>query len=164
MNFQLNQSFLLHFHFTPLLRLSCMKSDPWNAWNFYFVSSYQETFTGEQGDVICPQFYKFAPKQDLSLDSLVGSFISVGLSCVSLNSQRALVMGEDRLSAWLVEGPTLLSSHLFPFPAGQQDRRTDLSHPIHADNCLLDPEANECWKEPPAYTFRDYRYKHHHLH
>ncbi|XP_054839117.1 prolyl 3-hydroxylase 2 isoform X2 [Eublepharis macularius] len=40
--------------------------------------------------------------------------------------------------------------------AGQQDKRNDLSHPIHADNCLLDPEANECWKEPPAYTFRDY--------
>uniref|UniRef100_G1R4S8 procollagen-proline 3-dioxygenase n=2 Tax=Nomascus leucogenys TaxID=61853 RepID=G1R4S8_NOMLE len=40
--------------------------------------------------------------------------------------------------------------------SGQQDRRNDLSHPIHADNCLLDPEANECWKEPPAYTFRDY--------
>lgn len=40
---------------------------------------------------------------------------------------------------------------------GQQERRNDLSHPIHADNCLLDPEANECWKEPPAYTFRDYR-------
>uniref|UniRef100_A0A673WPP7 procollagen-proline 3-dioxygenase n=1 Tax=Salmo trutta TaxID=8032 RepID=A0A673WPP7_SALTR len=40
--------------------------------------------------------------------------------------------------------------------AGQQDHRNDLSHPIHADNCLLDPEANECWKEPPAYTYRDY--------
>ena len=40
---------------------------------------------------------------------------------------------------------------------GQQDHRNDLSHPIHADNCLLDPEANECWKEPPAYTYRDYR-------
>ncbi|XP_041419194.1 prolyl 3-hydroxylase 2 isoform X2 [Xenopus laevis] len=39
---------------------------------------------------------------------------------------------------------------------GQQDNRNDLSHPIHADNCLLDPEANECWKESPAYTFRDY--------
>ncbi|CAG08055.1 unnamed protein product [Tetraodon nigroviridis] len=39
---------------------------------------------------------------------------------------------------------------------GQQDHRSDLSHPIHADNCLLDPEANECWKEPPAYTYRDY--------
>ncbi|XP_067898933.1 prolyl 3-hydroxylase 2 isoform X2 [Heterodontus francisci] len=39
---------------------------------------------------------------------------------------------------------------------GQQDNRNDLSHPIHADNCLLDPDANECWKEPPAYTFRDY--------
>ncbi len=41
--------------------------------------------------------------------------------------------------------------------SGQQDHRNDLSHPIHADNCLLDPEANECWKEPPAYTYRDYR-------
>jgi hypothetical protein len=41
---------------------------------------------------------------------------------------------------------------------GQQDHRNDLSHPIHADNCLLDPEANECWKEPPAYTYRDYRF------
>lgn len=39
---------------------------------------------------------------------------------------------------------------------GQQEYRNDLSHPIHADNCLLDPEANECWKEPPAYTYRDY--------
>uniref|UniRef100_A0A8C0GCI9 procollagen-proline 3-dioxygenase n=1 Tax=Chelonoidis abingdonii TaxID=106734 RepID=A0A8C0GCI9_CHEAB len=39
---------------------------------------------------------------------------------------------------------------------GQQEKRNDLSHPIHADNCLLDPEASECWKEPPAYTFRDY--------
>lgn len=33
----------------------------------------------------------------------------------------------------------------------------DLSHPVHADNCLLDPEGQECWKEPPAYVYRDYR-------
>ncbi|RXM34670.1 Prolyl 3-hydroxylase 2 [Acipenser ruthenus] len=39
---------------------------------------------------------------------------------------------------------------------GQQSHRNDLSHPIHADNCLLDTEAYECWKEPPAYTYRDY--------
>ncbi|XP_077463946.1 prolyl 3-hydroxylase 2 [Stigmatopora argus] len=39
---------------------------------------------------------------------------------------------------------------------GQQEHRNDLSHPIHADNCLLDPEANECWKESPARTERDY--------
>uniref|UniRef100_A0A2D4PPN8 procollagen-proline 3-dioxygenase n=1 Tax=Micrurus surinamensis TaxID=129470 RepID=A0A2D4PPN8_MICSU len=32
----------------------------------------------------------------------------------------------------------------------------DLSHPVHADNCLLDPEGNTCWKEPPAYIHRDY--------
>uniref|UniRef100_A0A8C9EQB8 procollagen-proline 3-dioxygenase n=1 Tax=Pavo cristatus TaxID=9049 RepID=A0A8C9EQB8_PAVCR len=29
-------------------------------------------------------------------------------------------------------------------------------HPVHADNCLLDPEGKECWKEPPAYVYRDY--------
>ncbi|XP_027566230.1 prolyl 3-hydroxylase 3 isoform X2 [Pipra filicauda] len=39
---------------------------------------------------------------------------------------------------------------------GQQEGRMDLSHPVHADNCLLDPEGQECWKEPPAYVYRDY--------
>lgn len=54
--------------------------------------------------------------------------------------------------------PSLLLPPSSTWPClGQQERRNDLSHPIHADNCLLDPEANECWKEPPAYTFRDYR-------
>ncbi|NXU54262.1 P3H3 hydroxylase, partial [Turnix velox] len=38
----------------------------------------------------------------------------------------------------------------------EQEGRMDLSHPVHADNCLLDPEGQECWKEPPAYTYRDY--------
>ncbi|OXB60481.1 hypothetical protein ASZ78_000772 [Callipepla squamata] len=38
----------------------------------------------------------------------------------------------------------------------EQEGRMDLSHPVHADNCLLDPEGNECWKEPPAYVYRDY--------
>lgn len=39
----------------------------------------------------------------------------------------------------------------------KQEARTDLSHPVHADNCLLVSEMNECIKEPPAYTHRDYR-------
>ncbi|XP_061310131.1 prolyl 3-hydroxylase 3 isoform X2 [Pezoporus flaviventris] len=39
---------------------------------------------------------------------------------------------------------------------GEQEGRMDLSHPVHADNCLLDPEGQECWKEPPAYVYRDY--------
>ncbi|XP_037766792.1 prolyl 3-hydroxylase 3 isoform X2 [Chelonia mydas] len=39
---------------------------------------------------------------------------------------------------------------------GDQDDRMDLSHPVHADNCLLDPEGKECWREPPAYVYRDY--------
>ncbi|XP_075294520.1 prolyl 3-hydroxylase 3 isoform X1 [Opisthocomus hoazin] len=38
----------------------------------------------------------------------------------------------------------------------EQEGRMDLSHPVHADNCLLDPEGQECWREPPAYVYRDY--------
>ncbi|XP_066527551.1 prolyl 3-hydroxylase 1 [Hoplias malabaricus] len=38
----------------------------------------------------------------------------------------------------------------------KQGDREDLSHPVHADNCLLISEQNECIKEPPAYTHRDY--------
>uniref|UniRef100_A0A8C3LUW0 procollagen-proline 3-dioxygenase n=1 Tax=Chrysolophus pictus TaxID=9089 RepID=A0A8C3LUW0_CHRPC len=38
----------------------------------------------------------------------------------------------------------------------EQEGRMDLSHPVHADNCLLDPEGKERWKEPPAYVYRDY--------
>ncbi|XP_020488394.2 prolyl 3-hydroxylase 1 [Labrus bergylta] len=38
----------------------------------------------------------------------------------------------------------------------KQEGREDLSHPVHADNCLLVSELNDCVKEPPAYTHRDY--------
>ncbi|NXG48245.1 P3H3 hydroxylase, partial [Psilopogon haemacephalus] len=38
----------------------------------------------------------------------------------------------------------------------EQEGRMDLSHPVHADNCLLDPEGQDCWREPPAYIYRDY--------
>uniref|UniRef100_H2ZT83 procollagen-proline 3-dioxygenase n=1 Tax=Latimeria chalumnae TaxID=7897 RepID=H2ZT83_LATCH len=38
----------------------------------------------------------------------------------------------------------------------KQEDREDLSHPVHVDNCILNSEALECVKEPPAYTFRDY--------
>ncbi|XP_061639937.1 prolyl 3-hydroxylase 1 [Phyllopteryx taeniolatus] len=38
----------------------------------------------------------------------------------------------------------------------KQKTRNDLSHPVHVDNCLLVSELNECLKEPPAYTHRDY--------
>ncbi|KAM9444013.1 prolyl 3-hydroxylase 1 [Clarias gariepinus] len=38
----------------------------------------------------------------------------------------------------------------------KQEDRDDLSHPVHVDNCLLISELNECVKEPPAYTHRDY--------
>jgi len=34
--------------------------------------------------------------------------------------------------------------------------RTDLSHPIHSDNCIIQPD-NTCKREAPAYTSRDYR-------
>ncbi|XP_046881219.1 prolyl 3-hydroxylase 1 [Hypomesus transpacificus] len=38
----------------------------------------------------------------------------------------------------------------------KQEDREELSHPVHVDNCLLISELNECIKEPPAYTHRDY--------
>ena len=34
-----------------------------------------------------------------------------------------------------------------------------LSHPIHADNCIMNVDGvGSCRKMPPAYTWRDYRY------
>ncbi|XP_034030360.1 LOW QUALITY PROTEIN: prolyl 3-hydroxylase 3 [Thalassophryne amazonica] len=39
--------------------------------------------------------------------------------------------------------------------AGDQEGRLDLSHPVHVDNCLLEPDAKQCWKEPPAFIHRD---------
>lgn len=39
--------------------------------------------------------------------------------------------------------------------AGDQEGRVDLSHPVHVDNCLLEPETKQCWKEPPAFIHRD---------
>jgi len=36
--------------------------------------------------------------------------------------------------------------------------RTDLSHPIHSDNCIIQPD-NTCKRVPPAYTSRDYRWQ-----
>ncbi|KAM8869321.1 prolyl 3-hydroxylase 3 [Spinachia spinachia] len=38
---------------------------------------------------------------------------------------------------------------------GDQEGRLDLSHPVHVDNCLLEPETNQCWREPPAFIHRD---------
>ncbi|KAK3102772.1 hypothetical protein FSP39_013837 [Pinctada imbricata] len=38
---------------------------------------------------------------------------------------------------------------------GEQDNRTDLSHPVHADNCLIQ-EDGACLRQFPAYTHRDY--------
>ncbi|XP_021176071.2 prolyl 3-hydroxylase 3 [Fundulus heteroclitus] len=36
-----------------------------------------------------------------------------------------------------------------------QEGRMDLSHPVHVDNCLLEPETKQCWREPPAFIHRD---------
>uniref|UniRef100_A0A8B9GW19 procollagen-proline 3-dioxygenase n=1 Tax=Astyanax mexicanus TaxID=7994 RepID=A0A8B9GW19_ASTMX len=38
---------------------------------------------------------------------------------------------------------------------GHQDGRMDLSHPVHVDNCILEPETRQCWREAPAFTHRD---------
>ena len=45
----------------------------------------------------------------------------------------------------------------FSLAAGAQAERKDGSHPVHVDNCVLNAEALVCIKEPPAYTFRDFR-------
>lgn len=44
-----------------------------------------------------------------------------------------------------------------PLAAEAQAERKDGSHPVHVDNCILNAEALVCIKEPPAYTFRDFR-------
>ncbi|XP_071350885.1 prolyl 3-hydroxylase 1 [Trachinotus anak] len=62
-------------------------------------------------------------------------------------------------SYFLLETPLYFSySHLVCRSAidEKQEDREDLSHPVHVDNCLLVSELNECIKEPPAYTHRDY--------
>lgn len=41
--------------------------------------------------------------------------------------------------------------------SGDQEGRLDLSHPVHVDNCLLEPETKQCWREPPAFIHRDLR-------
>lgn len=114
------------------------------------------TFIAEAAGVACSQFYnKLIAKWGRSLlTACPGSF---HLFCWAF-----CLLQFARAQGLLLEVSALLLS-LSPVPvlSGQQDRRNDLSHPIHADNCLLDPEANECWKEPPAYTFRDYRYSPH---
>lgn len=72
-------------------------------------------------------------------------------------SERALKMTEWYFPT--MDTPLLYSfTHLVCRAAveGQQEGRSDLSHPVHADNCILDPESQECWKEPPAYIHRDY--------
>ena len=49
----------------------------------------------------------------------------------------------------------LKSSELYCI-IGTPDRR-DLSHPVHADNCVQEEHNGECHKKSPAYTWRDYR-------
>ncbi|XP_018082774.1 prolyl 3-hydroxylase 3 isoform X2 [Xenopus laevis] len=39
---------------------------------------------------------------------------------------------------------------------GKQEGRTDVSQPVHTDNCVLDTEEKKCWREPPAYIHRDF--------
>ena len=52
-----------------------------------------------------------------------------------------------------------LKTFLCPAAHSEKQRdREDLSHPVHVDNCVLVSEVNECIKEPPAYTHRDYRW------
>ena len=49
-----------------------------------------------------------------------------------------------------------INLHLYVSIADSQQHK-DLSHPVHADNCVLDEVKGECNKVSPAYTWRDYR-------
>lgn len=62
-----------------------------------------------------------------------------------------------RRSQLCVHGLSVVTCLLTVGYSEKQDDRKDLSHPVHVDNCLLVSEMNECIKEPPAYTHRDYR-------
>ncbi|XP_029007877.1 prolyl 3-hydroxylase 1 isoform X2 [Betta splendens] len=83
---------------------------------------------------------------------------------VPLNSARLFLDLSQKVrkaleSYFLLEAPLYFSySHLVCRSAieEKQDDRKDLSHSVHVDNCLLVSELNECVKEPPAYTHRDY--------
>ncbi|KAM8924520.1 prolyl 3-hydroxylase 3 [Pelodytes ibericus] len=70
-------------------------------------------------------------------------------------SERARVLAQ---SYFATENLHISFTHLVCRSAieGEQEGRVDLSHPVHADNCMLDPDEKECWKEPPAYIHRDY--------
>lgn len=39
---------------------------------------------------------------------------------------------------------------------GNEDREVELSHPVHADNCLIQSDGS-CKKDPMAYMQRHYR-------
>lgn len=54
-----------------------------------------------------------------------------------------------------------LSRTLLLCLSGHQEGRLDLSHPVHVDNCILEPETKQCWREAPAFTHRDMRYAPH---
>ncbi|KAJ7999076.1 hypothetical protein DPEC_G00211660 [Dallia pectoralis] len=83
---------------------------------------------------------------------------------VSLQSARLFFDMSEKVrgvmeSYFRLESPLYFSySHLVCRSAidEKQGDREDLSHAVHADNCLLISELNECIKEPPAYTHRDY--------
>ncbi|XP_036860442.1 prolyl 3-hydroxylase 3 isoform X1 [Manis javanica] len=83
---------------------------------------------------------------------------------VSRQSAKLLLVVSERVRAltqayFSPDRPLHLSfTHLVCRSAieGEQGQRMDLSHPVHVDNCVLDPDTGECWREPPAYTYRDY--------
>lgn len=50
-----------------------------------------------------------------------------------------------------------LNGFHFGLLSGDQEGRLDLSHPVHVDNCLLEPDTRQCWREQPAFIHRDLR-------
>uniref|UniRef100_A0A3P9P9B2 procollagen-proline 3-dioxygenase n=1 Tax=Poecilia reticulata TaxID=8081 RepID=A0A3P9P9B2_POERE len=94
-----------------------------------------------------------------------------GLTVLRALSQEGLVDQSDtRLLHELGERVRTLLHSYFRSPSGlfisfthlvcrsaatEQEGRMDLSHPVHVDNCLLEPETKQCWREPPAFIHRD---------
>jgi leucine proline-enriched proteoglycan (leprecan) len=52
---------------------------------------------------------------------------------------------------------SMLWASVCQYISDTNDKRDDLSHPVHSDNCMIQPDGT-CIKERPAYIERDFRY------
>ena len=69
---------------------------------------------------------------------------------------RALVEKQLRLNRTLYLTYTHLVCRTALELRGDEREATELSHPVHSDNCIIRRGGRECAKVAPAYTWRDY--------